>query len=235
MPSLRGTRKLSKRTKGRLQSRSQKYSKVVTPTLPTLETVLTYLFNVGGHEIRKKEPAYEPPTAKDFLQEVQVAFRSSVRQSAGGSNKVRVFAQKLVGATVGTFDTPCATLLSYFAIVVWAAFFYTLAVSFFQLPSSQLADAFANPVFAMLELLQGRIGSGMAPLRQLKDTIRVFVDSTLPNVNHMAGSGIQQAILFLFNSEAYKRLVESSLACLLLRLGIGSCREKCREHTFLRE
>ncbi len=118
-------------------------------------------------------------------------------------------------------------------MVVWAAFFYTLAVAFFQLPTSQLADAFANPVFAMLELLQGRIGSGLAPLRELKENIRTFVETLAPNIPPMAGSGIQQTILFLFNSESYKRLVEASLACLALRLGVISCRELCQQHAFL--
>ena len=196
-----------------------------------METVLTYFFNVGGHEIRKTEPGYEPPTAKDFLQEVQDALRSSTQ--SGGSNKVRLFTQKLVGANVGTFDTPCNKFLSYFAIAVWAAFFYTLVVSFFQFPSSQIIDAIANPVFVMIELLQGSIGSGDGPTQELKANIRTFVESIAPNIPSMASTGIQHVIFFVFNSEGYKRLVDSSLACLLLRLGVFSCSEKCNKHILL--
>lgn len=197
---------------------------------PTLEEVLTYFFNAGGHEIRKKEPTYVPPTAQEFLQEVRSTLRSSISKTmkGGSENRIQLFTNKLMGIAVGTFDTPCNKLLSYFAFVVWASFFYVLAVSFFQLPESKLIHAFANPVFAMLDLLQGRIGSGMGPLREMKQRIDEFVETTLPNIPNMVGMGLKQVIMALFNSQGYTHLVENTLACLLLRLGEFSCRDKCR-------
>ncbi len=214
----------SKQPSQKLSSRSSRTK------YPTLEDVLTFFFNAGAHEIRKKEPSYVAPTAAEFLHELKSTLNST-KSFRGGSNEnnLELFMTKLVGASVGTFDTSCNTLLSYFAIVVWASFFYTLAVSYFQFPESMLLSAFGNPVYAFLDILQGRLGSGAGPFQQMKNRVRTFVESMLPNISPMVGTGIQQSILFIINSQAYVHLVERGLACLLLVLGDQTCSARCGE------
>jgi hypothetical protein len=228
--SLRKTQRRSLRQSSRSKQPSQKLSsRSIRTKYPTLEDVLTFFFNAGAHEIRKKEPSYVAPTAAEFLHEVKSTLKSTKFHGGSNEDNLELFMTKLVGASVGTFDTSCNTMLAYFAIVVWASFFYTLAVSYFQFPESMLVSAFANPVYAFLDILQGRIGSGAGPFQRMKNRVRTFVEFMLPNIPPMVGTGIQQSILFIINSQGYVHLVERGLACLLLALGDQTCSARCGE------
>jgi hypothetical protein len=108
------------------------------------------------------------PSAEEFLAEVEILVASLRKQktrsktttrggasSATAPRRMDAFLQRILGAAVGTFDTPCNRVMSYISIALYAVMFHSFAeaaqeVSMLspQLSCTEvLGEALAHPTY----------------------------------------------------------------------------------------
>ena len=244
----------------------------VPKTLPPhfMEDALAFFFAIVEPEIVKIHPTYISPTVEEFLyglKKLNKTYASILtppkskrrqtrrrklalppRSQAGGtlSENMEILFSVIVGNAIGTFDTPCAKLFSYIAIMLYALWGYKLVSDRLPhpLPGADLALAASDPAGTITSItvafVQKHIPALDAGMGQFENLLQQYSRRTLANyeadrtrrrwAEHMVVSNVLTTLKMIVNIRAYKLYVVAPLACSLAALGIEpSCWRECAQ------
>lgn len=159
------------------------------------------------------------------------------------SENMQILFSFILGNAIGTFDTPCAMLFSFIAIMLYALWGYKLVSDKLPepLPGANPALMASDPATAItdvvVEFTRRHVPVLNAGLTQFENRLQEYCRRTLANyeaeptrrrgAEHMFASSIVPVLKKIVNIKAYKLYIVMPLACGLAAIGIPSCWREC--------
>jgi hypothetical protein len=194
-----------------------------------LESALTFFFQKGEYEIRKKTPTYTAPTPTQFLREFQTVLSSSPKRSTtrkSATSSVQKFMSLLLDTAVGIRISLCDQLLFYIGVAVYAAMAYNMSANYFTLPTSTLVSNIADPVSFLLRMIATHTNTHTMPdiHQRVHDTLTTYINA---DADSLINRTLAKVVVFMIGSKLYTHLFENLIACALYEMGVESCRNRC--------
>lgn len=160
------------------------------------------------------------------------------RRYVGGALPLMKYVNWIIGAAVGTFDTPCNIIISQIAIATYCVMAYTFIVSM-QRHDNNIAEAVNDDIYkhSMASPVQYIIYNKFPQVYEVQESIfssvqRHIKDNVLSKINveslrSVDGASIVQTMRsFFYEPNLYKIFVVKAVSCVLAPL-ITSCAEHC--------
>ncbi len=171
------------------------------------------------------------------------------KQTAGAENQLsenmQILFSVFVGGAIGTFDTPCAQLFSYIAIMLYALWGYKLVSDRLPqaLPGADTALMVSDPAGTItdivVEYVRRHIPSLSMGIQRFENSLEQYSrqveisyeaeKTRWRHAEHVFASRMIPVLKRLVVMQTYKVYVVIPIACGLAALGIESCWRECMQ------